>query len=72
MRIDGANPSFQKVPVKTKIGHRFWRIEFMFPPFRSLPPVRHGLDGSFISRILQLTYSFVNRYLKDTGLRPRC
>jgi hypothetical protein len=27
--------------------------------------VRHGLNGSFIKRTLQLTYTFVNRYLKE-------
>jgi hypothetical protein len=32
---------------------------------RSLLPLRNGLNGSFIKRILQLIYHFVNGYFKE-------
>jgi hypothetical protein len=56
---------WQKDKPGRKMGFSQFSRPSIFPPFRSLPPVRHGLNGSFIRRTLHLKYHIVNRFLKE-------
>jgi hypothetical protein len=56
---------WQKDKPGRKMGFSQFSRPSIFPPFRSLLPVRHSLNESFIRRTLHLKYHIVNRFLKE-------